>query len=74
MKRQFYGPYVLGTFDLLEDYVLTHERYVHPEIVLKNENIFIMGCNEDYVWFSVVPAEVGNLLNLFNVSIKNIFN
>jgi len=42
----------------LEQMVLTHEKYVNPEIILQDDNIAIQGCNEKYVWFAKNDPEV----------------
>jgi len=34
-------------------------------MVLEDDNVFVMGCDNKYVWFSIVPPEVkGKLLAL----------
>jgi len=44
--------------DTMDSFLLTHEKYVHPNYALKEDNIYIYGCDSKYVWFAVTPKEV----------------
>jgi len=44
--------------DIIGDFVLTHEKYCHPRIVLTDDNMTISGCDNENVWFMYTPPEV----------------
>jgi len=52
----YISPSVKDNLD--EGWFYTHNRYVHPEVVLKADNIIIQGLDEKNVWFSITPEEV----------------
>jgi len=49
--------------DLLENVFLIHEEFVDPKTVLNDDNICLLGCDREGVWFSITPKEV-NILHL----------
>jgi len=44
--------------DLLNYFLVTHEKYCHPDIVLQEDNISIFACDVEKVIFSFTPPEV----------------
>jgi len=50
----------LKGFDGSDLMVTKHEKYVHPEIVLGNDDIYLMALDEKWAWFSIIPPEVNN--------------
>jgi len=36
----------------------THSEYTSPDIILQNDNIIIMGMDNAYVWFAIIPEHV----------------
>jgi len=49
---------VLAFDDTSDKMLLTHVKYVNPELVLHNDNIALFGCDGKYVWFAITPPEV----------------
>jgi len=46
--------------ELDKSWFYIHNKYAHPEIVLKDDNIILLGLDDKYVWFSVTPKEVSS--------------
>jgi len=58
---RFNGGVTPGVEDSLDDcWLYTHNKYVNPEYVLKDDNIILMGMDHERAWFSVTPPEVRN--------------
>jgi len=55
---RFTAPIVDALDEGFASWLITHEKYVHPKMVLEDDNIFVMGCDSKYIWFSVTPPEV----------------
>jgi len=53
-----------GFEDSLDNWLYTHEKYTHPEIVLHDDNINLMALDGQNVWFSITPKEVSMVIVL----------
>jgi len=55
----FNGSLAAGVAESLDNtWFYTHKKYVHPKMVLEDENIIILSLNEKYVWFTITPEKV----------------
>jgi len=52
-----------GLEDGLANWIYTHESYVHPKLVLEDDDIAIMGMDESFIWFSITPSHVKQTFN-----------
>jgi len=58
VKRRYHAPLVIGFVDELYHMLLTHEKYVHPDVALEFDEIFVLNCDTKHIWFSITDPKV----------------